>query len=69
MIKLHRLSHEREPFHLNPDLIERLEAAPDCHITLTTGTKVTVMETPDEVVASIRAWRSDVLARGLRLAR
>lgn len=69
MIELHRLSHEREPFHLNPDLIERIDASPDCHVTLTTGTRVAVCETVDEVVTRIRAWRVDVLAEGLRLAR
>ena len=69
MIKLHRLTREAEPFHLNPDLIERVDASPDCHITLTTGTKIAVTETPDEVVAAVRAWRVDVQARALRLAR
>jgi flagellar protein FlbD len=69
MIELHRLSHEREPFHLNPDLIERVDASPDCHVTLTTGTRVAVCETVDEVVEKIRAWRIDVLTQAMRLSR
>ncbi|HEU4976391.1 MAG TPA: flagellar FlbD family protein [Baekduia sp.] len=69
MIELHRLSHDREPFHLNPDLIERIDASPDCHVSLTTGTHIAVCESVDEVVARIRAWRVDLLAEGLRRAR
>ena len=68
MILLHKLSHEREPFHLNPDLIERVDASPDCHVTLTTGSKFAVVETVDEVVARIKRWRVDVLAQSLREA-
>jgi flagellar protein FlbD len=69
MIKLHKLSHGREPFELNPDLIERIDSSPDCHVTLTTGTRIGVIETVDEVVARIRAWRVDILADALRKAR
>jgi flagellar protein FlbD len=69
MILLHKLSHEREPFHLNPDLIERVDASPDCHVTLTTGSKFAVVETVDEVVARIKRWRVDVLAQSLRESR
>jgi flagellar protein FlbD len=69
MIELHKLSHEREPFHLNPDLIDRIDESPDCHVTLTTGTRIAVCESVDEVVARVRAWRVDILAEALRLAR
>ena len=69
MIELHKLSTSREPFQLNCDLIERVDASPDCHVTLTTGQRIAVTESVDEVVAKIRAWRVDVLARALRLAR
>ncbi|MDX6686798.1 MAG: flagellar protein FlbD, partial [Baekduia sp.] len=55
MIELHKLSHEREPFHLNPDLIDRIDESPDCHVTLTTGTRIAVCESVDEVVARVRA--------------
>ena len=55
MIELHKLSHGREPFHLNSDLIERVDASPDCHVTLTTGQRIAVCESVDEVIAKIRA--------------
>ena len=69
MIELHKLSHEREPFFLNPDLVERIDASPDCHVTLTTGTRIAVCESVDEVIARIKRWRVDVLADALKLAR
>jgi flagellar protein FlbD len=68
MIELHKLSTQREPFQLNCDLIERVDASPDCHVTLTTGQRIAVTESVEEVVGKIRAWRVDVLARALRLA-
>jgi flagellar protein FlbD len=69
MIELHKLSTHRETFQLNCDLIERVDASPDCHVTLTSGQRIAVTESVDEVVAKIRAWRVDVLARALRLSR
>jgi len=69
MIELHKLSTTRDAFQLNCDLIERIDASPDCHVTLTTGQRIAVTESVDEVVAKIRAWRVDVLAQALRLAR
>jgi flagellar protein FlbD len=69
MIELHKLSHDREPFYVNPDLIERIDATPDCHVSLTTGQRYPVCETVEEVVEKVRTWRVDVLAQALRLAR
>ncbi len=48
MIKLTRLDGER--FILNADLIRYVEARPDTFITLTTGERVVVAETMDEVL-------------------
>ena len=48
MIKLSRLNGEL--FILNADLIRYVEARPDTFITLTTGERVVVMETMDEVL-------------------
>lgn len=48
MIKLTRL--DGEPFVLNADLIRYVEARPDTFITLTTGERVVVAETMDEVL-------------------
>jgi uncharacterized protein YlzI (FlbEa/FlbD family) len=61
MIRLHRLGHASEDFHLNPDLIASIEATPDTVVTLTTHTKLIVSERPEEVVAAIRAWRASIL--------
>jgi uncharacterized protein YlzI (FlbEa/FlbD family) len=36
---------------------------------LTTGSKLAVIETVDEVVAAIRKYRVDILARALLLAK
>jgi flagellar protein FlbD len=49
MIKLTRLGGE--PFILNADLIRYVESRPDTYVTLTTGERVVVTETMDEVVA------------------
>jgi len=48
MIKLTRLDGER--FILNADLIKYVEARPDTFVTLTTGERVVVTETMDEVL-------------------
>ncbi len=48
MIKLTRLDGER--FILNADLIRYIESRPDTFVTLTTGERVVVTETMDEVV-------------------
>ena len=47
MITLNRLGHSDEPFQLNPDMIVTVESTPDTVITLATGAKVVVAETPD----------------------
>ena len=65
MISLHRLGHKLELFRLNPDLIVTVEACPDTVITLATGAKVVVAETPERVAKEVRAYRVDVLAAAL----
>ena len=59
MIELHRLGHP-EPFHLNPDLIVTVEAHPDTVISLATGVRVVVTESPDEVSGLVRDWRVSI---------
>ena len=61
MIKLTRLSHEL--LVLNSDLIEYMEATPDTVITLTTGQKLRVNETADQVIALVIEFRRSILAR------
>lgn len=65
MIVLHRLGHNAEEFHLNPDLIVTVEATPDTVVTLTTGTKIVVVESPVRVADEVRTWRTSILRDAL----
>lgn len=66
MIKLTRLSHGA--LVLNSDLIEYVEATPDTVITLTTGQKLIVSESADEVIARVVEFRRAILEKAsLRL--
>ena len=69
MIRLHKLGRDPQPCHLNPDLILTIEAHPDTVVTFTTGTRLVVTETPDEVVAAVRQWRASVLDAMSRVPR
>lgn len=69
MILLHRLGASHDAFHLNPDLIQTIEANPDCLVALTTGTKLLVEETPEQVVDAVRAYRVEILEDALRRGR
>jgi flagellar protein FlbD len=66
VIVLHRLGHQAEPFHLNPDMILTVEATPDTVVTLASGAKIVVGETPDLVVDEIQRWRAGILADALK---
>jgi len=65
VIVLHRLGHNAEEFHLNPDLILTVEATPDTVVTLTTGAKIVVVESPVRVAEEVRTWRTDILRDAL----
>ena len=69
MIVLHRLGHDAEPFHLNPDMILTVEATPDTVVTLASGAKIVVLEPPARVVDEIRVWRAGVLSDALNSRR
>jgi flagellar protein FlbD len=56
LITLHHLRCAG-PFVVNSDLIEVVEATPDTHVTLTTGRKLIVRETPAEVIALVVEYR------------
>lgn len=66
MITLNRLGHSDEPFQLNPDMIVTVESTPDTVITLATGAKVVVAETPEDVAAAVHASRTAVMSDALR---
>ena len=69
MIRLHRLGPKPQPLHLNPDLVATVEANPDTVVTLTTGTKLLVCESPEAVADAVRAWRASVLDAMKRVPR
>ena len=66
MITLHRLGHKLELFHLNPDLIVSVEGHPDTVITLATGAKIVVAETPQRVCQAARNYRVELLADAMK---
>ena len=66
MIRLHRLGGSEHEFDLNPDLVLTVESTPDTVVTLTTGTKLVVTESPDSVTAAVREWRVGILERALK---
>lgn len=58
MIALTRL--DGRPFVLNCDLIESVEATPDTVVTLTSGNKLIVRDTPQEVQAKVIAFKKQI---------
>jgi flagellar protein FlbD len=66
MIKLTRLNHV--PLILNSDLIEHIESTPDTVITLTSGQKLMVRETAEEIVDKVIAFRRALLSPDRPLA-
>lgn len=61
MIPIHRISHPDDDLLLNPDLVLTVEANPDTVVTLVTGARFVVTESPVEVAELIRRWRSSIL--------
>ena len=55
-------------FGVNPDLIQRIDSAPDTILTLIDGTKYIVAEHMVEVIARVHEYRASVLARARVLA-
>jgi len=59
MITVTRLNHT--PVVLNCDLIEQIETTPDTVISLTTGQKIMVLETTDEIIERVVKFRQSIL--------
>lgn len=55
MIKL--ISLDKREFYLNPELIERVESVPETVITLTSGKKILVQESPENVARKVMHYR------------
>jgi uncharacterized protein YlzI (FlbEa/FlbD family) len=66
MITLHRLGHYDEPFMLNDDLIVSVEACPDTVVSLATGSKIVVAESPEELAEAVRSWHASIRLAALR---
>lgn len=60
MIKVTRLRGEE--FYINCDKIEFIEATPDTVVSLTTGNKVVVRETPEQLLEAIKIYRADLFS-------
>jgi flagellar protein FlbD len=58
VIQLSRL--DGQPFFLNPDHVQTLEATPDTVITLNLGQKLVVRESPADVATRILRFRRQV---------
>jgi flagellar protein FlbD len=55
MIRLTRLNHAA--LVVNCDLIEHIEMTPDTVISMTTGQRITVLETTEQVIRSVVEFR------------
>ncbi len=60
MIEVSRLNGSI--YFLNPDLILTLEATPDTVITLTTGEKLMVRESPQELIDRFVAFKRRIVS-------
>lgn len=60
MINLTRINHL--PLVLNSDLIEHIERTPDTVVSLTSGLKLLVLESPDEIIQKVIEFRRAIVA-------
>ncbi|MCR4989384.1 MAG: flagellar FlbD family protein [Lachnospiraceae bacterium] len=61
MIELTKLSGQK--VLVNPDLIELVEETPDTVVAFTTGRKIIVKESRQDVQNLVKSFRKDVFAR------
>ena len=66
MIELTRLNDVK--FSINPELIEVVETTPDTVITLTTGKKLIVKESRQEVKNLVLSYKRAIFADLLKIA-
>jgi len=59
MVRLTRLNSTE--LVVNADLIEMLESSPDTIVTLTTGQKLIVKESVDEVMEKVKEYKRSIL--------
>ena len=65
MIELTRINEVK--FSLNPELIEVIETTPDTVITLTTGKKLIVKESRQEVKNLVLSYKRAIFAELLKI--
>ena len=58
MIHLTRINHR--PLVVNAELIEHVETTPDTVVSMTTGEKFVVVESADEIVSRVIAYRRSI---------
>jgi flagellar protein FlbD len=58
MIHLTRIN--RVPLVLNSDLIEHIEATPDTVVSLVTGQKIRVLESPADIIDKVVQFRRSI---------
>jgi flagellar protein FlbD len=63
MIKVTRLNHI--PLILNSDLIEHIDVTPDTIIALNSGQKYVVLETAEEIIEKVIAFRKSIFGKDL----
>jgi flagellar protein FlbD len=63
MIKLHQGREGERPVWINAELVETVEATPDTVVTLLTGRKLLVHESPDELMALVVEYRRRINVR------
>jgi len=61
MIQVTRIN--RVPLVVNSDLIEHIETTPDTVVSLTNGQKFMVLESADEIIRRVIAFRRQIAAR------
>ena len=57
------------PFAVNPDLVQRIDSAPDTILTLVDGTKYIVEESMYDVIELVNEHRSRMIARAQDIQR
>ena len=60
MIEVTKLNGQR--ILVNPDLLEIVEETPDTVVTLTTGKKIIVKESRQEIKNLVKSYRKDIFA-------
>lgn len=61
MIKVKKLNGKE--FVVNCELIQYLEETPDTVLTLTTGQKIVIAETADEIIDKVIEYKAKILKR------